>query len=148
MGEEAIEQDYNEYMVLQPDASVRDYMWSLFNRIVLKGSDSSTYSEMGRFVAMYEGKNGNRYHRIRLNEEFKRLKDEYNYREKGFKWGFYLIGNERCPHSMKYDGDHDFNEFPNVVPLAGDDCTLLSCTCCLGAVALRDASGRLIRTEN
>lgn len=142
--ETTIEKDYNKYKVIQPDASVRDYIWSLFNRIILNSGSSSTYHEMGRFVARYEGKSGNQYHRIALKQEFESLKEQSKHSM--VKQGIYVVGDKRCSHSMKYDNDivHDFHKFPNGIPVANEDCSLLSCTCCCGIVGLRDVNGSLI----
>jgi hypothetical protein len=145
MDESAIEKDYNEYKVLQPGASVRDYMWSLFQRIVLKGGGSDTYFAMGVFVSRYEGKNGNQYHRIALKAEFEGLREQAKY--SNIREGIAVKSDKRCPHSMKFDGVHDFDDFPDGLPLASDECSLDSCTCCFSGVPKRDENGSLVFTD-
>lgn len=144
LDEHQLELDYEHYQTQQPAASERDYMWSLFNRIILKDGDSSIYRAMGRFVSTYEGKNGNRYHRLALKDEFEGIKRQYSSQQNGVKYGFYVIGDKRCQHSMTYDGNHDFEDSPDGKPLATDKCSLLSCTCCIGAIPLRDKNGDLV----
>ena len=142
MDENDIEKEYQDFCSKQPDSSVRDYMWSLFNRSILRGGGMETYRSMGMFVARFEGKNGNRYHKIALEAQFKGLM-EVSLRE-NIKSGISIIGNENCELAMKHNGTHDFNDFSDGLPLASHECSLLNCTCDIGIVPLRDINGRLI----
>jgi hypothetical protein len=142
MDETAIQKDYEEYKELQPDGSVRDFMWSLFQRMILNGADDNVYRSIGRFVARFESKNGNQYHRLGLKMEFEAKKDEE--RSSGVVWGFECIADKRCSHSMKYDNIwHDFKEYPDGLPLASEECSLNSCSC----TAKKDKNGDIIFTN-
>lgn len=144
MEEKDIETDFNNYKYIQSDSRVRDYMWSLFNKSIIKDDGIDIYREMGRFVARYEGKNGNQYHRIALKMEFEEIKRKFSLSKGMVKSGFYLIGDKNCPHSMRLDGKHEFANYQQCPPLATDECSLQSCTCCIGNIALRDENDNLI----
>ncbi len=147
MDETAIEQDYSKYHVLQPNASFRDYMWSLFNRIILKGGDSSTYSEMGRFVARYEGKDGNKYRRIEFKIELEGIREGSSVSSlKGVALNLIIMGSDkRCNVAMKYHGvKYPTDNLPEDLPIASDDYELGCCTCTTSLVARRDENGRLM----
>ncbi len=148
MDELEIQKEHVEYMDKQPEASVRDYMWSLFQRIILNGGDSYTHWLMGQFIAQYEGKDGKLYQRLSLKQQLDAFKNEYGNRNDKIIWGFSIIGNKNCAHSMKHDTDYvDFEEYSEILPLANDECSLKSCTCCIVAVAKRDDNGKLIWSE-
>jgi hypothetical protein len=136
--ETSIEKDYENYKKMQPNASVRDYMWSLFQKSILKGADYHVFRAMGTFVAQYEGKNGNQYHRIGLIKEY-----EFSY-----KIGVVLIVDSRCPHAVKHQGTYPLEHFQDVLPLANDECSRLNCACCIGLKPFRDSNGRLILIED
>lgn len=74
MDETAIQQDYENYKGMQPDSSERDYMWSLFQRMIIKGEGSDTYREMGSFIAQFKGMDGKQYQRLALVADFEHIK--------------------------------------------------------------------------
>ena len=135
-------QDYNSYMSNHPNARANDYLWSLLNKLVLIDNDNGAHRAMGRFVAQYEGKNGNHYHKIGIAQRIQ--KESLEAEVKGFKMSLTVFPNKKCSHSMKFDGEHVLSDIPDGLPLANENCSLASCTCDVSLYPLRDKNGSLV----
>lgn len=144
-----LEEDFEQYKSMQPDASIKDYMWSLFNRILLETAgdyttQSGIYYSMAIFLAEYESNNGNQYARLALAQEVNKAQMETAESSQSVIWELEVIADTDCEHAKSLDG----KKFPItddlVLPLANEDCTRELCRCTVSRVAKRDEDGRII----
>lgn len=149
LNEQQLEEDFKQYQKMQPDATVKDYMWSLFNRMILNtagdySTQSGIYHSMAAFVAEYDGKNGNKYKRKSLAQEVNKAQMEAVRSSQSAVWELEIIADPDCEHAKYLDG----NKLPItndlVLPLANDNCTREFCRCTTSIVPKRDEDGRII----
>lgn len=142
-----LEQNYGEYTAKQPMASDRDYVWHLFNRMLIKSAgdyfmQSGIYHGMAVFIAIYEDRNGNQYKRLSLEAEV--LKAREDYKSSRLNLVLKIIADPDCQYAksledVSYPLDKDF-----VLPLANDDCERELCRCTTSCVVQRDGDGRMV----
>ena len=142
-----LERDYNEYSVKQPIASDKDYMWHLFNRMLIASAgdhfmQSSIYHGMAVFIAIYEGKNGNPYKRLSLEAEVLKAKEDYE--SSSLKLVLKIIADPDCEHAMSLVGESYTLDKDFELPLANNDCERDLCRCTTSCIAQRDENGRLV----
>jgi hypothetical protein len=148
LDKEQLADDYSKYTILQPKASVKDYMWSLFNRMILSGGNPSmVYHSMAGFVSIYEGKDGKQYSKLAVKAELEKGKKKS--KKTSVVLELEIIGDTRCSIGKKYDGtkypmDTDLVD----LPIAGENCERDSCGCTTALVPMRDADGRLVWKED
>lgn len=149
LSEQQLDEDFKQYQKMQPDASVKDYMWSLFNRMILNTAgnyltQSGIYHSMAVFVAEYDGENGNKFKRMSLAQEVNNAQIETAGGSQSVIWELEIIADPDCEHAKSLDG----TKFPItsdlVLPLANDDCTREFCRCTTSRVPKRDEDGRII----
>lgn len=151
LDEQGLESDYAKYQELQPQASPKDYMWSLFNRMLLVKKESldkfyfkqkGVYASMAVFLALFEGKDGKVYDRLSHKAEI----DGIRYQDTDLLSDVEVIADKDCPYAMQYDG----KVFPldADIPLANDECKRLWCRCMLCGVPRMDENDDFVLKDS
>jgi len=145
---ESLEQDHAQYQIVQPAASVKDYMWGLFNRMLLESAgdfhtQSMLYHCMAVFRGIYEGKSGKQYNqlshqasldKIRIDNESSRLVIELK-----------VSPDPDCPHAKSMENKRFPIETDLVSMLANESCHRDFCRCNILGLAKRDEDGNLLK---
>lgn len=147
--EQDLEQEYSEYLKVQPKGTPKDFMWGLFNRMLLESAgdyiiQSGIYHAMAVFVSMYEGKNGNQYARLALAQEVNRSQTELKEASTNLIWELEIIADPNCDHAQSLDGVRFPITDDLVLPLANENCTREFCRCTTSRVPKRDDKGRIV----
>ena len=145
---ESLEQDFAKYQIVQPAASVKDYMWGLFNRMLMESpgdlhTQSMLYHSMAVFMSIYEGKNCNQYARQAIAQEVKKAQVESKENENCI-WELKIVADPDCDHTQSLDGIGFPITDDLVLPLADENCTREFCRCSVTRRAKRDENGRII----
>ncbi|MBO0340942.1 hypothetical protein [Flagellimonas profundi] len=153
MNREEFEQDFEQFKSMQPKGSVNDYLWGLFNRLIMENAhrpqtQSSIYHLMSVFISRYEGKNSNQYTRLRLAQEVfmaqQQIKDGQG---KDVILELAVIPDPDCEHAKSVARQRFPITDDLVLPLANKDCTRDLCRCSTSVSARRDENGRVIYTD-
>lgn len=150
MDREQMEMDYEQYKLKLPAASANDYMWGLFNRMLLESAgdffkQSLLYHCMAIFMSRYEGRNGHKFKKLSIESSISKVWEKYE--TSNYEMELVVFPDTDCPHAMSLKG----KRFPLGLELANilasDECNQDLCRCVVRGMGKKDENGRLIRKD-
>lgn len=144
LDKEQLEEDYSKYTILQPNSPVKDYMWSLFNRMIIpKENRYIICNSMAWFIAHYDERDGKQYNKLAISSRLVAYKNQAM--KSSTVLEVEIIGDSSCSNGKKYNGTkYPIDDTLTDLPIADENCDRDFCSCSFTLVGKRDADGRLI----
>lgn len=153
-----IKEDYKKFSVESPGSSSNDFIWQLFQGLIVEVSKTSkdlsemyrkqerVYYEMASFVREYEGSNGNLYKQLGFACQLHSLSSEVT----GFIMEVEVMSGSCCEYCNQFHSRRfSIEEVLNNKYLASEKCTNeFNCNCCYAVLPKKDTNGNLIRIED
>lgn len=150
MNRAELEQDYSEYQTRVQAATVNDYMWSLFNKMLLESSgdfhaQGMLYFSMYYFLEFYEERNGKQFKKLSLESYINKAREKHE--TSNYEMELVVSPDHECSHAMSMKGKRFPLGMDLVSELLSDKCERDFCRCIISGMSKRDANDTPIRKK-